>query len=81
MPDVTKYADPVEEEVNLLPSKWNRNCDGAWVMVVDVIVGDMEDTADELIAGDDTVESEDGYETDDDGYDSEDVLLCDLKKI
>ena len=29
MPDVTKYRNETEEEVNLLPSKWNKDCYGA----------------------------------------------------
>ena len=43
MPDVTKYRNETKEEVNLLPSKWNKDCDGAWMMDVNVSIGDFED--------------------------------------
>ena len=43
MPDVERYATATEEAVTLLPSKWNKDCDGAWRMDVDISIGDEED--------------------------------------
>ena len=43
MPDVDEYKNEAEEEVVLLPSKWNIDCDGAWRMDIDLAIGDDDD--------------------------------------
>ena len=61
MPDVDKYKDETEEEVVLLPSKWNKDCNGAWRMDVDIAIGDNEDDFEDQM-----VEQDNGGESDGD---------------
>ena len=61
MPDVDEYKYETEEEVVLLPSKWNKDCDGAWRMDVDIAIGDDKDDFD-----DQKVEYDTEGESDDD---------------
>ena len=60
MPDVDEYANKTEEVVELLPSKWNKDCDGAWRMDIDLAIGDEEDNLDDQMVEED----DDGYDTD-----------------
>ena len=73
MPDVTKYKDETEEEVNLLPSKWNKDCDGAWMMNVNVSIGDFEDALGNKMDEKDGDIDTDAY-GDIDEYDSDDPI-------
>ena len=60
MPDVDEYANKTEDVVELLPSKWNKDCDGAWRMDIDLAIGDEEDNLDDQMVEED----DNGYDTD-----------------
>ena len=42
-PDIAGYEEQSESDQVLLPGKWNRNCENAWRMDVEIFVGDEED--------------------------------------
>ena len=62
-----------KDAVLLMPSKWNKDCDGAWRMNVDIAICNDEDNI-----YDQMVEVEE--KGDSDVYYSKDVPLCDLRE-
>ena len=58
MPDVDEYKNKTEEEVVLLPSKWNKDCDGAWRMDIDLAISvDDDEFGDQMFEADADEES------------------------
>ena len=70
MPDV-EGSEVTETEQILLPSKWNKDCDGAWRMDVDIELNDKNDSGNSDDEDSDDSGSESESESSDGDGDSE----------
>ncbi|KAL7552655.1 hypothetical protein ACHAWF_015887 [Thalassiosira exigua] len=59
MKDVKGFEETTESDVNLMPSKWNKDCELAWRMDVDIAVGEGLDDDVSLDSDDDEASEED----------------------
>ena len=77
-PELDDYKERSEGLQVLRPTKWNKDIKNAWRMDVNIAVGEVEDCTNDNNNEEEEITMNE-CESDSE-YDSEDVLLCDLKR-